>query len=85
MARKRLEVRQTDGEERVEAPFKFDRIVANLILHIVPDPVKMMKNLWEQSEEGCLLGVSIWGKPENNNFFSLFWEAEKAKNQKEGK
>ena len=46
MQKKKLEVRQTDGEEKIETPFKFDRIMANLILHIVPDPVKMLKNLW---------------------------------------
>ena len=54
---------QADGEEKIDVLYKFDRIIANLVAHIVPDAVKMMKNLWEKAESGCLLGVSVWGKP----------------------
>ena len=79
MQQKNIRIEVADGEEKIDAPYKFDRILANLVVHIVPDPVKMMKNIWEIADEGCLLGVSIWGRPEDNNFFPLFDEAEKAK------
>ena len=81
MQKKNLSILVTDGEEKINVPYKFDRIIANLVVHIVPDAVKMMKNLWESAEKGCLLGISIWGKAENNNFFNLFGEAEQFKKE----
>ena len=41
--------------------FKFDRIIANLVLMLTEDPKKMLKSLYDQAEEGCLFGVTIWG------------------------
>ena len=34
-----------NGEEPIESEHKFDRIVANLVLMLTEDPLKMMKNL----------------------------------------
>ena len=40
---------------------KFDRIICNMVLMLTEDPEKMLNNLWNEAEEGCLLGVTIWG------------------------
>ena len=61
MKKQRLELRTANGEEHIQSDYKFDRIICNLVLMIVEDPIKMMKNLHSLSEEGCLLGVTIWG------------------------
>ena len=31
----------------------------------------MLRNLHDEAEEGCLMGVSIWGNPAQNNFLNL--------------
>lgn len=69
--RQRLEIGVHDGESSFKTVHKFDRIIANLVLQTTPDPKKMMTSLREVSEEGCLLGVSIWGDRSQNNFFTL--------------
>ena len=71
MERQRLEIGVHDGESSFKTVHKFDRIIANLILSVTPDPRKMMTSLREVSDEGCLLGVSIWGDRTKGNFFSL--------------
>jgi hypothetical protein len=38
------------------------------------DPKKMLKNLWESAEDGCLLGLTIWGDKAKNNFFGHFYD-----------
>ena len=38
-------IRSANGEEPFNANPKFDRIICNLVLMIVEDPLKMMQNL----------------------------------------
>lgn len=38
---------------------------------LTQDPKKMLKNLYESAEEGCLLGLTVWGDRNKNNVFSL--------------
>ena len=40
---------------------KFDRIICNLLLMMVDDPEGVIRSLSEVAEEGCLMGVSVWG------------------------
>jgi SAM-dependent methyltransferase len=77
MERQKIEIGVHDGESPFKSSYKFDRIIANLILSATPDPRKMMTSFREVSEEGCLLGVSIWGDKTKGNFFSLPSEARK--------
>lgn len=75
MASQNLEVRAANGEEPIECNYKFDRIIANLVLMLTEDPVKMMKNLHGMAEEGCLLGVTIWGDKAQSNLLTILKEA----------
>ena len=34
-----------------------------------------MKNFYRMAGEGCLLGVTVWGKEEDNNLFNIVPEA----------
>lgn len=73
-----LTLKAANGEEPIESPHKFDRIIANLVIMATEDPSKMMKNFHSMAAEGCLLGVTIWGDQAKSNFFKLLPEAFKA-------
>ena len=64
----------------MNVPHKFDRIIANLVLMLTEDPVKMMKNFHSMAQEGCLLGLTIWGDKQQSNFVTIRPEALKANN-----
>lgn len=44
---------------------------------IVEDPLKMMQNLSNEAEVGCLFAVSVWANPDLNKFDSFFNDAVK--------
>ena len=50
---------------------------------MVPDPEQMMRNLLEAAVPGSLLGVTVWGTKEKNNFFGIFAEAAAAEGKTE--
>jgi trans-aconitate methyltransferase len=79
-----ITIRAANGEEPIEAPYKFDRMIANLVLMATEDPLKMLKNLNSMAEDGCLLGVTIWGNKELSNFMTLIPQAMKAKGLMQG-
>ena len=31
----------------------------------------MLRNLHSEAEEGCLMGVSVWGNPDDSNFLTI--------------
>jgi len=39
---------------------------------LTSDGEKMLKNLYDHAEKGCLLGVTVWGNKEENNFQMMF-------------
>ena len=78
--RQHLTLKAANGEEPMECAHKFDRIIANLVLIHTEDPVKMMKNFHSMGEEGCLLGVTVWGDQKYGNMLSIMLEAMKASN-----
>jgi hypothetical protein len=45
---------------------------------ITKNPLKMIRNLYDYAETGCLMGVTIWGNPEKNNFLTLSDKGKKA-------
>jgi SAM-dependent methyltransferase len=79
--KQRLEIGVHDGESSFKTVHKFDRIIANLVLQSTPDPRKMMTSFREVSEEGALLGITIWGDKTKSNFYTLPSEARAALNK----
>lgn len=50
MKRHHLEIREVNGEEKLDVQYKFDRIIGNLVIHTTEDPAKMMKNFHDMAE-----------------------------------
>lgn len=46
MKKHHLEIKEGNAQEKIDVPYKFDRIIINLVLHHVEDPVAMLKNLY---------------------------------------
>lgn len=61
MKKQNLEFGQINGEEKIPKEIKFDRIICNLVLMLTTDPAKMLINLYDSAEDGCLLGLTVWG------------------------
>ena len=80
LKRHNLEFRVANAEEPIEVPYKFDRIIANLVVMATENPAKMMKNLNTSASEGCLLGVTVWGDQTHSNLLSIMKEAMQANN-----
>jgi hypothetical protein len=38
---------------------------------ITEDPFKMLKNFYEMADEGCLLGVTVWGDKTLSNLIPV--------------
>lgn len=71
MSKHNLSYRVVDGEKHIDTPYKFDRIICNLVLMITENPQKMLENLASVASEGCLMGVTIWGDKKLSNFMTL--------------
>ena len=71
LAKHNIKFQVHNGEEILESPYKFDRIICNLVLMITEDPHKMLRSLHSLSQEGCLLGVTIFGDKAKHNFMTL--------------
>lgn len=67
-----MKFRVVNGEERIldENEEKFDRIICNCVLMLTENAEKMLKNLYDSAAPGCLMGVSVWGNKDNNNFMT---------------
>lgn len=85
MGKHNLTLKQANGEHPIESPHKFDRIIANLVIHHAEHPLEMLKNLSDLAEPGCLLGVTEFGKEELNDLLRYVPEAYKAKGQEQPK
>ena len=66
-----LTLKAANGEELIEVPYKFDRIIANLVLIHTEDPAKMLKNFQSMASENCLLGVSVWADQKKANLLPI--------------
>ena len=75
MGKHHLKLQAVNGEDKIAVPYKFDRIICNLVLQITENPRNMLQNLYELAEPGCLLGVSVWGEKSQHNFLTLKDEA----------
>jgi ubiquinone/menaquinone biosynthesis C-methylase UbiE len=50
----------------------FDRYLANLSLHIVPDPDKMLAEAYRVLKSDGIAAFSVWGRKENSPQFTVF-------------
>ena len=75
MDRNNLTLQVANCMKPIPSEYKFDRIIANLVLQGGQEPEVMMKNFNKMAGEGCLLGVAVWGKEEDNNIFNMIPEA----------
>ena len=78
MQKNNVAFKVADGQQSINTPFLFDRIIANLVLMATEDPEKMMKNFHELSTDSCLLGITIWGDQQYSNLLSIMSEAMEA-------
>ena len=49
LTKQNIEIKLVNGEKIFDVPYKFDRIICNLVLQIAEDPVKMLKNFYDLS------------------------------------
>jgi len=49
----------------------FDKIIGNYILHLVPDPDKMLLESKRVLKEGGMCAFSVWGRKENSPKFTM--------------
>ena len=60
--------------DNLALPFEnegFDRYIANLSLHIVPDADKMLAEAFRVLKSGGLAGFTVWGKRSETNLFEI--------------
>lgn len=38
---------------------------------LTTDPKKMLDNLYDHAEQGCLMGLTVWGNKKGTNIFSF--------------
>jgi len=53
----------------------FDRIYANYVLHLVPDPDKAIQEIYRVLQPGGRAGFTVWGRPENSPKFTIDYES----------
>ncbi len=75
LTKQNIQIKLVNGEKNSDVPYKFDRIICNLVLQIAEDPVKMLKNFYDLAQPGCLLGLTVWGDKKSSNFLTLKDEA----------
>eukprot|EP00475_Leptophrys_vorax_P045839 TRINITY_DN9666_c0_g1_i1.p2 TRINITY_DN9666_c0_g1~~TRINITY_DN9666_c0_g1_i1.p2 ORF type:complete len:289 (+),score=85.97 TRINITY_DN9666_c0_g1_i1:70-936(+) len=66
-----LEIKQVDAQNLPFREASIDRILANLSLHIVPDPDKMLSEAFRALIPGGYAAFSVWGRKENSFMFTL--------------
>jgi SAM-dependent methyltransferase len=49
----------------------FDRYIANMVLHLVPNPEEMLRQARRVLKDGGLASFSVWGNKANSSMFSL--------------
>ena len=57
------------------APQSFDRYIANLCLHLVPDADAMMREAYRVCKPQALVGFTIFGSEENSTLFREHYAA----------
>ena len=66
------EIKLEDSQSLSLSSNSFDAYVANLSLHIVPEPQEMLKEALRVLKPGATAVFSVWGKQERSNMFCVF-------------
>lgn len=70
-------VLQEDNQSLSFANNSFDTYLANLSLHLVPDPASMLSEAYRVLKPLGTAVFSVWGKPEDTNLFIIMNNAER--------
>jgi ubiquinone/menaquinone biosynthesis C-methylase UbiE len=70
------EIFQEDSQNLSFPSSTFDGYLANLSLHLVPDPLKMLKEAFRVIKPGATAVFSVWGKEEDTNIFKIIKNAQ---------
>lgn len=72
------QVLQEDNQCLSFGPNTFDAYIANLSLHLVPDPLAMLSEAFRVLRPAGTAVFSVWGKPEDHNLFVIMKRAEES-------
>eukprot|EP01122_Echinamoeba_exundans_P005397 TRINITY_DN15559_c0_g1_i1.p1 TRINITY_DN15559_c0_g1~~TRINITY_DN15559_c0_g1_i1.p1 ORF type:complete len:465 (+),score=99.19 TRINITY_DN15559_c0_g1_i1:86-1396(+) len=67
----RIKYLEANGEQLPFENDSFDRVIANYVLHLTTDPVKMLQEVYRVLRPGAVAGFSMWGRPENSPQFTI--------------
>jgi ubiquinone/menaquinone biosynthesis C-methylase UbiE len=70
-----VELLQADNQALPFEDQRFDRYIANLSLHIVPDPDLMLREAFRVLKSGGIAGFTVWGKKSETNLFHIMSNA----------
>jgi ubiquinone/menaquinone biosynthesis C-methylase UbiE len=70
-----LSVQREDVQNLSFSDESFDRYLANLSLHIVPDPLQMLKESYRVLKADGISGFSVWGRREESVLFTYLQQA----------
>lgn len=70
------EILQEDNQCLKFGPNSFDTYIANLSLHLVPDPISMLSEAFRVLKPAGTAVFSVWGKAEETNLFVTMKKAE---------
>ena len=70
----RATVRQADIQALPEefGARPFDRVLASLCVHLVPDPRVALREMFRVTAVGGIMAFSVWGRREASSMFTLF-------------
>lgn len=69
------EIKLEDSQRLSFSSNSFDAYIANLSLHIVPEPQDMLKEALRVLKPGATAVFSVWGKQERSNLFCILNKA----------
>lgn len=67
----RIKFEEANGEQLSFTDSAFDRVVANYVLHLTTDPLKMIREIHRVLRPGGVVGFSVWGRAENSPQFTI--------------
>uniref|UniRef100_A0A7S2FFI5 Methyltransferase type 11 domain-containing protein n=1 Tax=Octactis speculum TaxID=3111310 RepID=A0A7S2FFI5_9STRA len=69
-------VGDAQGLDEIRYPTgSFDRVIAPLVIHIVPDPDRAIREMWRLTRAGGAVGATVWGHPSRSPLFTLVGKA----------
>lgn len=66
-----LTVEQANSECLKYSNNTFDCYIANLCLQLTPDPIAMVKEAFRVTQDGGVVGFTVWGDTDKSAFFTI--------------